>query len=180
MTAHAMAGARAEYLVAGMDDYISKPVDSRLLLEKLDRIAGDTWGVTQFAAKRREPPPDDALDRPKLVELFGIMSASDVDEIVRDFLTEAPRQLSTIKRALDHSDWVTLQREAHTLSGSAGNIGLTALGTTARQLMTALSEKDFSNTPRLVQELVVQSAKATVALTKWRTAEVEPRLKSLA
>ena len=39
LTAHAMAGAREEYLAAGMDDYVSKPIEPALLLAKLADIA---------------------------------------------------------------------------------------------------------------------------------------------
>jgi signal transduction histidine kinase/DNA-binding response OmpR family regulator len=39
MTAHAMAGAKEEYLAAGMSDYISKPVQPKLLLSKLAKLA---------------------------------------------------------------------------------------------------------------------------------------------
>jgi CheY-like chemotaxis protein len=37
MTAHAMDGDRARCLAAGMDDYISKPIRSKLLIETLRR-----------------------------------------------------------------------------------------------------------------------------------------------
>ena len=39
LTAHAMSGAKEEYLAARFDDYISKPIDGLLLISKLEAIA---------------------------------------------------------------------------------------------------------------------------------------------
>jgi len=40
MTAHAMLGDQEKCLKAGMDDYLPKPIEPRMLLEKIEKWAG--------------------------------------------------------------------------------------------------------------------------------------------
>ena len=53
VTANAMVGDRDSYLAAGMDDYISKPIDSRSLIETIER-----WRPPH--AKPAKNPPKEA------------------------------------------------------------------------------------------------------------------------
>jgi CheY-like chemotaxis protein len=39
LTAHAMTGAKEAYLAVGMDDFVAKPIDAALLLDKLSRLS---------------------------------------------------------------------------------------------------------------------------------------------
>ena len=86
MTANAMAGARAEYLAAGMDDYVPKPVQPEILFAKLSQIR-----ISQDKSSR-EPgiapapvAPETLLDEAKLallVEAIGSDGTGDFPHLV--------------------------------------------------------------------------------------------------
>ncbi|MGF1454771.1 MAG: ATP-binding protein [Alphaproteobacteria bacterium] len=43
ITAHAMKGDKEKYIRGGMNDYISKPIDAKLLIEKIEALTGAAW-----------------------------------------------------------------------------------------------------------------------------------------
>lgn len=58
VTAHAMHGDRESYLAAGMNDYVSKPIDPKLLLDAINR-----WAIRSFSAEAVETTSDEFQDR---------------------------------------------------------------------------------------------------------------------
>ncbi len=127
MTAHAMTGDRERCLAAGMDGYLSKPIDQRLLFEVVEQ--GSAGIVARLA-----PPPQPALfNRSELMNRLG----GDVNllaEVVRIFLDDCPKRLAAIRNAVDLRDAEMIRTTAHALKGAAGTLSATAVFDAAQAL----------------------------------------------
>jgi signal transduction histidine kinase/DNA-binding response OmpR family regulator/HPt (histidine-containing phosphotransfer) domain-containing protein len=179
LTANAMQGARAEYLAAGMDDYISKPIDGKLLLAKLVDLSAKRKPVarppqTPAGHDRSKPWTDGktaflpnlpVLDEAKLAELDAVMSAPEVKESVALFLAEAATHLSQIEEHRASEDLSAAGRAAHGIAGMAGNVGALQLSALAREFENACKNGDTEAVERLALELSTASAKVTKALS---------------
>jgi signal transduction histidine kinase/DNA-binding response OmpR family regulator len=117
MTAHALKGDRERCLGAGMDGYISKPIQAQELFAEIARLApappeGDAKAcpsVNQIDLK--EALAQVGGDRALLVELAAI------------FFDQWPAQARELADAIARRDARTLQRLGHTVKGAAGTFG---------------------------------------------------------
>ena len=104
MTAHAMKGDRERCLAAGMDGYVSKPIQPRELHEALERAAP--------AGPEVVPPPAAAVDG---VDLSAALARVGDDpellaEITGLFLDGYPNQMDELREAVARGDAATVQR----------------------------------------------------------------------
>ncbi len=122
MTAHAMKGDREQCLEAGMDGYVSKPVQSAALVEAIQ------------TAVHRHPSADgaggangsEAGERLTLLEPLLARVAGDealLSELINLFIDDAPRRLDSIRQAVVDKNGLHLMREAHGLGGALANFG---------------------------------------------------------
>ena len=121
MTAHAMAGDRDRCLRAGMDGYVSKPLDPRLLCAAVEQ---------EEVAPSLLPP---AFERHAALERLGGDSKL-LSEVIQLFLVDCPLRLAAIKAAVEARNAEALCREAHGLKGAAGNLSAVSLFETAEIL----------------------------------------------
>lgn len=77
-------------------------------------------------------------------------------EIINDFFKQIPKNLMTIKKALNDKDLVTVQREAHIIKGASGNVGALVMQEIAEQIEIAGEAKDLVQAESFVAKLDTQ------------------------
>jgi CheY-like chemotaxis protein len=161
MTAHAMKGDRQRCLEAGMDDYVSKPLQPSELFDTVERNArardskraaltvgseGESGSLSSSlcvesgepkgggcAGRASADAPEKLHDRKKALANVG-GDEELLAEIVTAFGEECPQRIAQIRDALNRGDAKLLQRAAHTIKGNAGTVGAPSVAALARRL----------------------------------------------
>jgi len=144
MTAHAMKGDRERCLQAGMDGYISKPVQPQELFDAVDRVsppAAETVGAASRAAPA--DAADNALDTAELMHrVEGDVAL--MKELVRVYLDTYPGRVAELRQALARGDAAAVRRAAHTLKGMVGQLGARAASAAAQRLEAMGRERNLT------------------------------------
>lgn len=190
MTANAMLGDREKCLAAGMDDYLSKPIDRDQLARVLGRWLAEPR-ATEAQPASAEPPPrslaprvsaaaetppprppaaaapaaaaEPAIDRGVLRDLLEVMGG-DFASLVRSYLEDAPKQLLALHEAAGRGDLAALVGPAHSLKSSSANLGALRVSEIARLIEHGARRQDLKAPQLLVAELARELKRAAAEL----------------
>ncbi len=154
MTAHAMAGAREQYLAVGMDDYVTKPVRRADLFAVIERW---TKPASAIAASNRAigPTTDGAsdFDDDQLKALEVSVGQSTFRSLIEAYVNAAADRLGRMHALARAADLAGLTREAHDLKSNSGNFGVRRVYTLAKRLEAACGANDRAAALALVSEI---------------------------
>jgi CheY-like chemotaxis protein/HPt (histidine-containing phosphotransfer) domain-containing protein len=164
LTADAMSGTEKDCLSAGMDGYLTKPLNRPRLAESLERFLGSAGpiAVTDPASAAPQPCKDDCPP----VDWERFVSITDGDgefaqQLVELFIDSGDTALAQIRDALDREDWPAVGRAAHSYKGSSANIHASAASAAAARLEEAARAGEIEHLSKLEQELRREARRAT-------------------
>jgi CheY-like chemotaxis protein len=144
MTANALTGDRELCLAAGMDDYISKPVQldelAQVLLRQQVHVESSAVATPATAANESLAAfRQDAIDR-----LAAAAGAKGAGLVLGAMVDSEPRLLDALARALNEGNAKELRRSAHSLKANAATVGADALTRLFQELEDLGSAGDLS------------------------------------
>ncbi|MBM3564632.1 MAG: response regulator [Alphaproteobacteria bacterium] len=153
LTADAMIGTAERCRQAGMDEYLTKPInrtDLEIAVQKLlpaamaIRRAKEAGGKTvknETAALAGEGKP--VFDKGYLTEVCGGDDAM-IAALVGDYVATTPGLVDDLSVALDKSDFPAAREAAHALKGSSLMVGALRLSETCRMIQSAIDSGDHA------------------------------------
>jgi|GEM_PF-1880271 len=153
MTAHALSGDREKCLKAGMNDYVSKPIEPLELKEVVERWMARR-PVSSLAVPEKETEVGGAaMDWAQLEQSSG-GDAEFRRQLTEVFLADCEGRLGRLNESLRAKNFEQMAREAHSVKGATANFGAAGLSRLAGELEELAGKKLPDHCRNTVKQMV--------------------------
>ena len=187
MTAYARAQDQADCLQAGMNHYISKPIDITLLQKALSDCYRAYPLATKDSLDLFQPiDPTMVADQTGLCNSTGSSSCDVIDsevleslrgmagdnaeemlqELIQVYLEDAPERLRAMAEAIDRGDAMALQQATHSLRSISVTIGAVNFGKLCEVLESDAKDHDLQHASALMTQITNNFSSVECALTR--------------
>lgn len=182
LTANAVEGTKEMFLSEGMDDFVAKPIELRIITSKLKRWLPS--GKVQKIMPKREKKEDsqpmeiEGLDVRYAVRLLG--SESLYQEVLNDYYRVIDRKAELIREYEQAENWLAYTIEVHALKSASRQIGALDLSDLAAEMEAAGNEQDGKKIHECTDELIAVYIQMKEILAPYVQTEKETGNRGLA
>jgi signal transduction histidine kinase len=168
MTANAMMGDREKCIAAGMDDYITKPIEADDLQRVLEQwSAGAAKVVANVGAS---VPNSSPIDKERLLDAVG-SEGQIPTEFVEFYRNQMSEELNSLRTAIRTRSAAEVAQIAHGCAGMNANCGMLAIVTPLRELERMGRDGNLDDAERMADKVDFDFARIHLVLTTMRQTE---------
>ncbi|MFD2166511.1 response regulator [Thalassotalea euphylliae] len=163
MTANAMKGDEEKCLAAGMSDYMSKPVESEQLYQKLLQWTGKVSSPIERDSDDKNEPKEKTKSKEPINQSWdfdGVLkrvrgNEALINSLIKLFIDESTSQHEALLTAIKEENKEAIVANAHKMKGSARNLGGIALANCSGDIESLAKKNNISDIQKQLNQYEV-------------------------